>query len=200
MKLKFAAISASALFLTTCSIPAAGVQIIEKPYSQPFVMSDTTIPSFFDMAIKEKQDEKIRLERRIEALKLDHNRYLINKRIQDLEAYVGKTWYVFSGSTPKGWDCSGLTMWFYENLGVSLEHSATKQYRAGQLVTNPNPGDLVVFKYNDSNMAYHVGIYISENVMLHSGGKKGDKTEYQDIAAFAGNYSEVYYVRFIESN
>ena len=200
MKLKFAAIGASALLLTTCSIPAAGIQIIDKPYGKPFIMSNTTIPSLFDMVIQEKQDEQIRLEKKIEALKLEHNRYLINKRIQDLEAYVGKTWYVFSGSTPRGWDCSGLTMWFYEKLGVSLEHSATKQYLAGQLVTSPNPGDIVVFKYNGSDRAYHVGIYISENVMLHSGGKKGDRTEYQNIAAFAGNYSEVYYVRFIQSN
>jgi hypothetical protein len=43
---------------------------------------------------------------------------LVDKAIDKLSTHVNKTWYVFSGSSPSGWDCSGLTLWFYEQLGV----------------------------------------------------------------------------------
>jgi hypothetical protein len=199
MKLKFAAISTSVLILTTCSLPAAGYQIIQKPYSiqAPVVKQESV--NIFGFIFKEPENNIIPLERRIQDAELEYNGRLISDRVEELKAYIDKTWYVFSGSTPRGWDCSGLTMWFYEELGIALEHSATKQSKLGELAVVPRIGDLVVFKRNGSKNAYHVGIYVSENIMIHAGGKKGDKTEYRSISGFAGNYSEVSYVRFIDS-
>lgn len=199
MKLKFAAISTSVLVLTTCSLPAAGTQIIEKPYTLQIPVIKQLDTDVFGFIFKESTNETIPLERRIQDAELEYNRQIINNRLEELKSYIDKTWYVFSGSTPKGWDCSGLTMWFYEPLGVSLEHSATKQAKLGEVADVPKAGDLVVFKYNGSKNAYHVGIYVSEDTMIHAGGKKGEKTEYRSISAFAGNYSEIEYIRFIES-
>lgn len=196
MKSKFAAISASALLLTTCSIPAAGDLVSQNIYK---AVAQESQQDVLEYIIETKRQQTLLEQQIAENERLIKNRELIVDRIADLKKHVNKTWYVFSGSTPQGWDCSGLVMWFYEDLGVSLEHSATKQYRAGYKVQEPVVGDLVVFKYNDAKRAYHVGLYVSDNLMIHSGGKKGDRTEFQDIAAFAGNYSEVYYVRFIDS-
>lgn len=71
--------------------------------------------------------------------------------------------YVFGGSTPSGWDCSGFTQYVYGKAGVSLPHNAAAQRASGKLVrtSNPQPGDLV-FQSNDS----HVGIYIGGGKMI----------------------------------
>lgn len=132
-------------------------------------------------------------------IQLQANEDKINAAIRKLNSHVGKTWYVFSGATPAGWDCSGLTMWFYEQVGIELEHRASKQDTAGTATTDPKPGDLVVFKYNGSNDAYHVGIYIGDGKMIHAP-KHGHVTRVEDIDTFAGNYSKVSYRRIIDSN
>ncbi len=122
----------------------------------------------------------------------------INKAIKKLNKTVGKTWYVFSGATPQGWDCSGLTMWFYEQVGIQLEHRASKQQSAGVRTKTPKVGDLVVFKYKGYNTAYHVGIYIGDGNMIHAP-KEGYRTTIESVATFAGDYSKVSYRQIIDT-
>ncbi|GAA1361276.1 hypothetical protein GCM10009596_19170 [Arthrobacter rhombi] len=78
------------------------------------------------------------------------------------KSYLG-TPYVFGGSTPGGWDCSGFVQYVYGKAGVSLPHNARAQRASGKFVrtSNPQPGDLV-FQSNDS----HVGIYIGGGKMI----------------------------------
>ena len=74
------------------------------------------------------------------------------------------TRYVWGGSTPRGFDCSGLTMWAWAHGGVSLSHSSAGQY--AQLPHVPRgglrPGDLVFFYRPIS----HVGLYIGGGRMI----------------------------------
>jgi cell wall-associated NlpC family hydrolase len=130
--------------------------------------------------------------------KLRENKIRVDKAIDKLSAHVNKTWYVFSGATPSGWDCSGLTLWFYEQLGITLEHRASVQDDSGQKTNDPKPGDLVVFKYNGSKQAYHVGIYIGNGEMIHAP-KHGHLTRIENIKTFGGEYSKVSYRRMIET-
>jgi len=127
--------------------------------------------------------------------KLNETLFLVKKQI-------GKTPWVFSGSTPLAWDCSGMVRWTYSHLGVDLEHSATKQRLSGAIVTEPKIGDLVSFNYQSYGSAYHIGIYIGPNEMLHAGGKPGDRTEIRSISGWAkaNHNSEVTYTRIIETN
>lgn len=134
----------------------------------------------------------------LQNLVLKKNTENVFSAIDKLEKYVGKTWYVFSGSTPSGWDCSGLTMWFYEKLGIDLEHRASKQGTSGKKTETPKPGDLVVFKYSGSKSAYHVGIYIGNGKMIHSP-RKGEVTRVQTVESFGGDYSKIEYRTFIET-
>lgn len=130
---------------------------------------------------------------------LSANLDLMKSAVLKTQKQVGKTWYVFSGSTPRGWDCSGLVMWTYEQMGVQLEHRASRQANAGTKVSEPKYGDIVVFTYNGSKSAYHTAIYLGEDLMLHAGGGKGEATSIASISKFAGNHTKVSFVRILDT-
>jgi cell wall-associated NlpC family hydrolase len=73
--------------------------------------------------------------------------------------------YVWAGSSPGGFDCSGLVMWAYSQVGVSLPHSSYAQYGYGVPVSRDQlqPGDLVFF-----DGLGHVGIYIGGDQFVHA--------------------------------
>lgn len=115
--------------------------------------------------------------------------------IAKLKKRVGKTWYVFSGSTPAGWDCSGLTRWAYGELGIDLPHSANKQARAGIAVTKPQPGDLVLFGYKGTNTFFHASLYIGDNKVIHAGFRKGQTTSVLDLDSASVKNTKMRFVR-----
>lgn len=69
--------------------------------------------------------------------------------------------YVYGGTTPSGWDCSGFTSYVFAHFGVNLSHSSSGQRGAGTKVSDPQPGDLM-WKPG------HVGIYIGNGKMVHA--------------------------------
>ena len=71
--------------------------------------------------------------------------------------------YVFGGGTPSGFDCSGLVMYVYAQLGIQLPHFAAAQYTFGVPVSRANlqPGDLVFF-----DALGHVGIWIGGGELI----------------------------------
>jgi cell wall-associated NlpC family hydrolase len=135
---------------------------------------------------------------RLRIAQLQENTDRVAATIKKLNRHVDKTWYVFSGATPSGWDCSGLTMWFYEQLGVTVEHRASKQSSSGIETNDPKPGDLVVFKYKGSKTAYHVGIYIGNGKMIDAP-RRGELTRIENVFDFAGKHSKIEYRSFIET-
>ena len=99
--------------------------------------------------------------------------------LEKLKQRIGKTWYVFSGSTPAGWDCSGLTRWGYQQLGYDLKHSATAQGHLGHYVKTPLPGDIVV--WGNKNWSVHSAIYYGNGLAIHSGLHAGERTGFVSI-------------------
>ena len=81
-------------------------------------------------------------------------------------AQIGKP-YVWGGTGPGGYDCSGLTQAAWAQAGVSLPRTTYDQVNAGQRVSweNMQPGDLLFF-YGASPT--HVGLYAGDNVMVHA--------------------------------
>jgi cell wall-associated NlpC family hydrolase len=73
--------------------------------------------------------------------------------------------YVWGGAAPGGFDCSGLVMWAYAQMGVSLPHSTYAMWNYGVAVSQDQlqPGDLVFF-----DGLGHVGLYIGGGQFIHA--------------------------------
>lgn len=122
----------------------------------------------------------------------------INKVVRKLKKQVGRTPYVFSGSSVYGWDCSGLVLWTYEQLGVKLEHSATKQAKSGKRVKKPKVGDIVVFGYKGSKSFYHSAIYIGDGKIINANNGLGG-TVIQSLSAKEYKDKKIVFVRFFDT-
>ncbi|MBB2912547.1 cell wall-associated NlpC family hydrolase [Streptosporangium becharense] len=74
--------------------------------------------------------------------------------------------YIWGAEGPNGFDCSGLVMWAYQKVGISLPHYTGDQWAAGTHISKDQlrPGDLVFF-YSD---LHHVGIYLGGGLMVHA--------------------------------
>lgn len=74
--------------------------------------------------------------------------------------------YEYGAAGPDSWDCSGLTMGAYQQVGVSLPHSAHEQYNSTARVSRSDikPGDLI-FYYSD---IHHVAVYIGGGTVIHA--------------------------------
>lgn len=78
--------------------------------------------------------------------------------------------YVYGGSSPAGFDCSGLTSYIYRELGKSLPRTAEDQFLASRPISKSRAwgGDLVFFHVDSdpNSYVYHVGIYEGGNDMV----------------------------------
>jgi cell wall-associated NlpC family hydrolase len=110
---------------------------------------------------------------------------------------VNKTSYVFSGSTPYGWDCSGMVRWTYRQFGLDIPHSADKQAHIGKRVSVPKLGDIVVMAYRGSTNFYHSGIYIGKGKIVNAHYEAGT-TIIQPLADYKN--SQIRFVRVVETN
>lgn len=81
--------------------------------------------------------------------------------------------YVNGGTSPRGFDCCGFTQYVYNNLGFSISRTVAAQLQDGVIVSKNDLqcGDLIFFQNTTGwgHFASHVGIYIGNGQMIHSG-------------------------------
>ena len=77
--------------------------------------------------------------------------------------------YVYGGSSPSGFDCSGFIYYIFGQAGISLPRVADDQYMMGVPVSfdNLRTGDLVFF-VDDSGELSHVGMYLQDGQFIHA--------------------------------
>ncbi|WP_040206400.1 C40 family peptidase [Neobacillus jeddahensis] len=88
-----------------------------------------------------------------------------SKIIATAKQYLGVP-YVWGGTTPSGFDCSGFTSYVFRAVGIGLPRVSRDQQNVGTRISpsQVQPGDLV-FK---GSPAYHVGIYIGGGLYIHA--------------------------------
>ncbi|MBB6120909.1 C40 family peptidase [Nocardiopsis algeriensis] len=95
----------------------------------------------------------------------------VERAIDAAESQKGAP-YVWGGSGPGGFDCSGLVQWSFAQAGVDLPRVADAQTRAGTRIgySSAERGDILY--WSDGGSAYHVAIYLGNGRMIdapHSG-------------------------------
>lgn len=82
--------------------------------------------------------------------------------------------YVFGGTTPSGFDCSGYVKYVFEKQGISLPRLADEQYNVGVEVSRANlkAGDLVFFETYEPGPS-HSGIYIGDGKFISATSSRG---------------------------
>jgi peptidoglycan DL-endopeptidase CwlO len=124
---------------------------------------------------KEKQIAQLKKEEaarqaRLAAQAKARQRFLASRPgvvISTAMKYLGVP-YVWGGSSPRGFDCSGLVKYCFAKVGISLPHSSAMQYHYGTHVSRSQlkAGDIVFFY----NPIHHVGIYIGNGNMINATG------------------------------
>lgn len=112
------------------------------------------------------------------------------KRIMRAGYSVMGTPYVFGGTSPYGFDCSGFTRYCFAAAGISIPRMADEQYYYGRKVSinQLRPGDLIFFTTYEPG-ASHCGIYIGNGNFMHAGCSTGVTVS----SAFTGYWGARYY-------
>jgi cell wall-associated NlpC family hydrolase len=115
--------------------------------------------SFFDEEIKSKKNSM----------------YNKNQILSNAKKHLGGK-YVWGGTKPKGFDCSGYVQYLYKKEGISLPRTAYEQSKVGLYVARSElqKGDLLFFLTDKKrNLPItHVGMYIGNDKFIHAASKK----------------------------
>ena len=97
------------------------------------------------------------------------------KLLEDAKYYKGGR-YVWGGTTPEGFDCSGYVQYLYKKHNINLPRTAWKQSKQGQAIERDElqKGDLLFFLTDKKRgiPITHVGIYIGNGKFIHAASKK----------------------------
>lgn len=93
--------------------------------------------------------------------------------IVNLAMSLQGTPYVWGGSSPNGFDCSGFLYYAYSKNGVDVPRTNTVGFNARSYeVDNPKVGDIVFFSNTYTTGISHAGIYLGNNKFIHAGGDR----------------------------
>lgn len=99
--------------------------------------------------------------------------YIARRVVSNSMNYLGVP-YVFGGTTPSGFDCSGYVRYVFANAGIYLPRTADAQYEVGYPVSTGElqAGDLVFFSTYEVGPS-HVGIYLGDGDFINASSSQG---------------------------
>lgn len=107
-------------------------------------------------------------------VKIGTSNALADQIVATAKEYLG-TPYVWGGTSPKGFDCSGFVYYVYQQYGYQLQRRASLQYANNGVSVSKSqlqPGDLVFFSDSVDPIG-HVGMYIGNGYFIHASSGKG---------------------------
>lgn len=118
----------------------------------------------------------------------DGSSSLVRRIVQSSMRYQGVP-YVFGGTSPSGFDCSGFTRYIFAQAGIYLPRAADEQYELGQYVSYSRlqPGDLVYFTTYEAG-ASHVGIYLGNSQFISATSSRGIAIARMDSGYWGDRY------------
>ncbi|WP_112181123.1 NlpC/P60 family protein [Paraliobacillus zengyii] len=95
----------------------------------------------------------------------------INQLITTAKQYRGTT-YLWGGTSPSGFDCSGYIQYVFQQIGISIPRTVSEIWNMSVPVEQRSIGDLVFFETYKSGPS-HMGIYLGNNQFIHAGESNG---------------------------
>ena len=133
---------------------------------------------------KDEKEEEVESDSASDSSNTSNNSITGEKIVSYAKKFLGVP-YVYGGASPSGFDCSGFTMYVYDNFGISMRHGAQAQAKLGKevkadksskssLLKNLKVGDLVFFlDYETMDEIGHCGIYIGDGNFIHASSGSG---------------------------
>lgn len=98
----------------------------------------------------------------------DSPNFSSHKVVRTAQGQIG-TRYRMGGSSPSaGFDCSGLIWWAFRQHGITVPRVTTGQTNAGARTSQPQPGDILVFRIGGRGTGLHTGLYAGNGQFVHS--------------------------------
>ena len=93
----------------------------------------------------------------------------LGERVAEVALRMRGAPYVYGGSAPGGFDCSGLVYYAYKEVGLRVARTTREQLSAAKRIhtTAMRPGDLLFFRLSAEKVS-HVGIYTGANRFVHA--------------------------------
>lgn len=148
-----------------CYIRSDYLKLTEVPYEN---QASTNKPLFF------VDGKSTGILPSAEALNRPNNSTIRSLIISEAKKYLG-TPYVWGGTSPEGFDCSGYVQYVMMKNGISIPRTTLQQVETGRSISKNDlqPGDLVFLQNTYREGVSHVGIYIGNNQMIHASSSKG---------------------------
>ena len=114
-----------------------------------------------------------------------------SKIVETAKKYLGVP-YVYGGTSPSGFDCSGFVYYVLKIHGITIARTCASMYNCGTKINKSDlqPGDLVFFQGTSAAGISHVGIYVGNGQFIHSP-HRGKVVSFSDLSS--GYYAEHYY-------